>query len=252
MFFFISKIVTWCFMPLSQVILLGSGALLARTPKSKKTLGIACVSLLIWYTNPLVANLVINAWEPNPIMLDHITQTYDYGVVLAGITYPDRPPYDRIQFSKGADRIVRAIELYKLGKLKKIIVSGGSGTLSFQGNPESIMIRNFAIDCGVHPDDILTEEKSQNTYQNAQNTSQMLAQNDNILLITSAFHMYRAKSCFEKTNASFDTFPTDYYGQPIRTNPLGWIAPTYDALEVWTKLTKEWLGIAAYKLAGYI
>ncbi len=56
---------------------------------------------------------------------------HDLGIVLTGATIPNRLPNDRIYFARGADRVTHTVQLYKLGLLKKILISGGN-RLSYQ------------------------------------------------------------------------------------------------------------------------
>ncbi len=72
------------------------------------------------------------------------------------------------------------------------------------------------------------------------------------LLITSAFHMKRSKGCFDQVGLATVTFPVDYYSSDIRVNFKELIQPTPQALINWHILVKEWVGLIAYRLAGYI
>ncbi|WP_158233294.1 YdcF family protein [Reichenbachiella sp. 5M10] len=195
---------------------------------------------------------MMNLWEPPPVTYTSIDQAYDWAIVLAGITEPNRPPYDRVQFNKGADRIVHAIQLYHLGKVKKILISGGSGTLTFEGVKESHALADFARMCGVDSSAIYIEDQSRNTHENASFSATLLPPNETSILFTSAFHMRRAKACFEKTGLYPDAFPTDYYGGQIRATPDALLIPSVYSLQLWSILIKEWMGLTAYRLAGYI
>ena len=212
------------------------------------------VFFLIFFTNPFFGKLAMNLWEPEPIEYAKIEKRYGWAIVLAGITEPNRPPYDRTHFNKGADRLTHAIDLYKKKKIRKILISGGSGVLSFEGKPESLMLKEFAITTGVRARDIVIDTTSRNTWENAKNARRILVQNGaqgEALVITSAFHMKRAAGCFEHLGVHIETFPTDYYGGPIRFTPDELIIPKLSALQKWTILIKEWVGILAYKVAGY-
>ncbi len=254
MFFILSKAVSWIVMPTSLIVLCMAGSLFFKKPWLKKGLFNLGVFFLFFFTNPLIAKLVMNAWEPEPIEYAQIEKRYRWAIVLAGITEPNRPPYDRAHFNKGADRLMHAIELYKKRKIRKILITGGSGVLSFEGKAESTMLREFALMAGVRASDVIIETESRNTWENAKNCRRILVEQgarDEALLITSAFHMKRAAACFDKLGVHIDTFPTDYYGGPLRLSPDELVIPKLNALQLWTILIKEWVGIAAYKVAGY-
>ena len=51
------------------------------------------------------------------------------------------------------DRILSAVELYKNNKVKKIIMSGDNSIKEYN---EPIVMKNYAVDLGVNPDDIIS------------------------------------------------------------------------------------------------
>lgn len=200
-----------------------------------------------------MATVAINTWEPSAIPYDQIQRTYAYGIVLSGITNPNRPPYDRVQFNKGADRIVHALDLYKHGIIEKILITGGSGTLTFDGNKEAHSLRDFALNQGITNSDILIEDNARNTRENALFSKELISNfSDSVILVTSAFHMYRAKKCFERINVPVVPFPTDHCGRELFYTPDDVLIPSLYGLKIWTILIKEWIGIMAYRAAGYI
>ncbi|MCV9385585.1 YdcF family protein [Reichenbachiella ulvae] len=252
MFFILSKLIHWLLSPLVWAILLLIASFVIRSNNTRKALRGLSLGILLFFTNPLIAKWMMNIWEVKSKEYQTIAEAYDYGIVLAGITEPNRPPFDRIHFNKGADRIVHAIELYKLGKLKKILIIGGSGVLTFEGKKESHALADFAILCGVPPQDVMIEDQSRNTHENAAFSSVLIPNNSQCLLFTSAFHMKRAEGCFHKTGLLVDTFPTDYYGGPIHFSPDDLFIPKIYSLQLWSILLKEWVGIVSYKIAGYL
>lgn len=253
MFFVLSKIIYWLIMPTSLIAWLVIASLLIKKDKYEKRLRWLGFALFLFFTNPIIATIAINAWEPNAIHYDEIEGSYAYGIVLSGITNPNRPPFDRIQFNKGADRIVHALDLYKQGRIKKILITGGSGTITFEGRKEAYALRDFLLSSGIPQTDILVEDKARNTRENALFSKELMASStESSILITSAFHMLRAKKCFEKVEIEVVPFPTDYYGRQLYYTPDDVLIPSLYGLKIWTILFKEWIGLAAYKVAGYI
>ncbi|RJE75271.1 hypothetical protein BGP76_19445 [Reichenbachiella sp. MSK19-1] len=252
MLFVLSKIVYWLIMPLSISMILLLSSWCVRNTKIKKRLFLLGIVSLLFFSNPLLSKWMINLWEPNPVLYTEITEHYDWAIVLAGITEPNRPPYDRVQFNKGADRIVHAIQLYKLGKVKKILISGGSGVVGYDGKKESHALAGFAQMCGVDSTAIFIEDQSRNTHENALYSTQQITTNETAILFTSAFHIRRAKGCFQKLGITADTFPTDYYGGEIHWTPDALFIPKTESIQTWSMLIKEWVGLGSYKLLGYI
>lgn len=253
MFFILSKIIYWLIMPVSLIAWLAIGSIVVKRKKYRQLLHTATVFMLLFFTNPLLSILILNSWEPEAVPYDELGDHYRYGVVLSGITNPDRPPFDRIQFNKGADRIVHAVDLYQKGIIDQIIITGGTAAITYDGRKESHALRDFVLSFGIPEADVLVEDEARNTRENALYTAQLLGHTEEkIILITSAFHMYRSKKCFEKVGLHVVPFATDHYGRPLRYTPEELIVPSLNALNIWTILAKEWIGIVAYKAAGYL
>lgn len=196
------------------------------------------------------------AWEPGATPFADIKRKYEYGIVLTGVTSPERVPKDRVYFNKGADRVTHAIHLYKIGLIKKIIVSGGNGRLIDIEKPEADEIRDAMLLMGVPVSDILVENLSRNTHESAVELKKMLEprsiNSSDCLLITSAFHMRRSIACFRKVNMEMDTFTTDFYTHKRVFTPDVLLIPRIEAMFIWQRLFKEWVGFVAYKIAGYV
>jgi len=243
-------------MPLTIImILIILGAIKFQKKWGKKLLWLG-IALLIFFTNPFTANRALLAWEPAYKEFDEV-QNHEIGIVLTGVTNLSKTAYDRTFFNKGADRITHALQLYRLGKIKKILITGGQGLNPVNPQSEAELLQRFLEMTGVPSKDILIEDQSKNTAQNAQFTRKFLEQkgidtSQDFLLITSAFHMYRAKGCFEKVGLQTKTFPTDYYSYDPKYDVPALFFPSADALTFWHKLVKEWIGITVYKLVGYI
>ena len=193
-------------------------------------------------------------WEPQPLDMPTLP-IYDVGIVFTGVTKGDKRPNDRVYFSKGADRITHTLQLYNQGKLKHILISGGSGFKKYPQTYAAERLKSFLLMAGV-PDSVITvEAEAVNTYENAVNSAKILNQdfkNQKYLLITSAFHMKRSKLCLEKQGVSFDTFPTDYYTGRSTPNFDSIFIPKAESIQRWQIISKEVVGILIYKLMGYI
>ena len=256
MFFYLSQFLSFLAMPLTIVlILIVGGAVFIRRKWGKKCLG-AGIGLLLFFTNPLLSNLALLAWEPRFKSFDEI-ETHEIGIVLTGVTNLSKTATDRTFFNKGADRITHALQLYRLGKIKKILITGGQGLNPVNPQSEAELLQRFLIMTGMPQSDILIEDQSKNTAQNAQFTKAFLKQkgistDQEFLLITSAFHMYRAEGCFDKVGLQTKTFPADYYAHDMKYDLPALIFPDADSLPYWHKLFKEWIGIAVYRIVGYI
>src|SRR5699024_6082081 len=117
------------------------------------------------FGNNFIINALFSQWEIPPTPFDAIEGQYDVGVVLTGITNMRIEPRDRVYFQKGADRILHAIELYKRGKIKKILITGGTGSLTHPDLLEADnLVRTLQL-FGVPEEDMIIENQSRNTYE---------------------------------------------------------------------------------------
>ncbi|MEX2592225.1 MAG: YdcF family protein, partial [Anditalea sp.] len=209
-----------------------------------------------FFSNQFMANYAMYLWEPDFKVIATLPE-YEVCIVLTGVTNLNKTAYDRTFFNKGADRATHALQLYKMGKIKKILITGGHGLNPTNPNTEAELLADFMVMGGVLEKDILLENQAVNTRQNAVFAKETLEKlgldlGQEYLLITSAFHMKRSKGCFDKVGLLTETFPVDYYASDPSLTFKNFIQPSPNALLNWHILFKEWLGLIAYKLAGYI
>ncbi|MFC3978446.1 YdcF family protein [Belliella kenyensis] len=214
------------------------------------------IVLLLFFSNQFISNWAMNQWEPDVKSFSSIP-TYEWGIVLTGVTNLNKEVNDRTFFNKGADRATHAIQLYKLGKIKRILITGGVGLNPQSPFAEAALLKNVMVIAGVPEEDIVLEGKAKNTRQNALFTKEILDQmqiptGQKHLLITSAFHMRRSKGCFDKVKINTDTFPVDYYGHSNKYDIPSLLYPDPYAIFKWQKLFNEWVGITMYKIVGYV
>jgi uncharacterized SAM-binding protein YcdF (DUF218 family) len=108
---------------------------------------------------------------------------------------------DAIVTVSGGDTTARtnhAIMLYKNDWAPLLIFSGAAQDKT--GPSNALAMRKIAVDAGVPANDILIEEDSANTHQNAENTNQLLSDYDvkSVILVTSAYHQRRASLEFHR------------------------------------------------------
>ncbi len=205
-------------------------------------------------SNGILIDEVMRAWEIGPIAMDAIpNETFEAAIVLGGGADPERMPQDRLYFHKGADRVIHALYLYKTGKVKKIIFTGGKGEVFEEPERNNQQIRDFYILCGVKESDIIMENIARNTYENAVFTARLIDKNKKHILITSAFHMRRAQACFKKAGLDTLPFSCDFNSSKEKDRfAIKGFIPSAEAMSGWEIILKEWVGLMAYKISGYI
>lgn len=256
MFFILSKTLNYLVMPFVVVCICFVLSVLVRNPLWRKRCFRTGFVLLFFFSNDFIANEMMMAWEPDTVAYKDIPKNYEWGIVLTGVTESEREPADRVYFSKGADRVTHTVQLYKLGLIKKILVTGGSGRLIQLHERESVQFRDAMLLMGVPEQDIVLEANSRNTHENAVEVKKIIdslhIKPSQCLLITSAFHMPRSIACFRKVGMDIDYFTTDFHSHPRQFTPDVWLVPRVEAFLIWHRLIREWVGIGAYKIAGYV
>src|SRR5688572_5164945 len=126
MFFVLSKTLNFLVLPLTLVFIFFILHLIVKKQPWKKRFFWTAFLLLIFFSNDFISNELMRAWEVDTKAFKEMRQ-HQVGIVLTGTTQSFIQPDDRIYFSKGADRVTHTIQLYKLGLIKKIIISGGQG-----------------------------------------------------------------------------------------------------------------------------
>lgn len=255
MFFVLSKTLNFLFLPLTMVFIsLLLSVVIKRQPWRKRFFWTG-FALLLLFSNDFISNELMKVWEIDAKPFKDM-RPYKVGIVLTGATQAFIQPDDRVYFQRGADRVTHTIQLYKLGLIKKILVSGGSGRLLKVDEPEAEKFKKVMVLSGIPASDILIENKTRNTHESAVAVKRMLDSLQlkpvDCLLITSAFHMRRSLACYNKAGLNVESFSTDFYGLPEKYFLASILLPSIQGFIIWEKLFKEWAGLFAYKLAGYI
>lgn len=103
---------------------------------------------------------------------------------------------------------------------------------------------------------IMIENQTRNTYESAVAVKGMLHdlgyKSSECLLITSAFHMRRSLACYRKVGLAPDSFTTDFYAHEGHYYLDAFLIPKIEALVIWHKLVREWVGFVAYWMVGYV
>ena len=136
-----------------------------------------------------------------------------------------------------ADRAWMAARLYRAGKAPRIFITGGDVTSS---------TLPFLRDLGVPDEAMQASPGARNTEEEAKALADSGVRS--VLLVTSAWHMPRARLLFERSGLAVTPCPTDfemsYFGEP----PLSWhdFVPNADALQHNSAALKELVALLGY------
>ena len=187
---------------------------------------------LIWVcAMPLTSRqLIWGLEERSAALTPAVLPRADAVVVLGGGLRPALPPRQGVEVAEGGDRLLRGVQLVRRGLAPLLVTSGGR--VSFTGKdpapPEAFWARDLAQELG--------------------------------LLVTSAFHMPRSLATFrQRSGLTVVPVACDYqlpgrahYGKPTAGNTLKSLLPEAEALYLSSLALKEHLGLAVYRLRGWI
>ena len=216
--------------------------------KSKK-ISLLGIIILIFFSLPIISNKLINYLEKDYVLQDASTiDKADAIVVLSGmlktIKVDDKLKYE---FDDGVDRILSGIDLFKNNKASLLILTKGQVPWSV-GIPEGEYLKDFAIKSGVPKENILLTDYVQNTDQEAKSVRKLFNSNEiKIILVTSAFHMPRAKKVFEASNIKVIPFAVDFMNFYKKPNVMDFIPSVY-SFGVTSLFVKEMIGRFYYNL----
>lgn len=128
------------------------------------------------------------------------------------------------------DRVIRGIELYKAGKVLKIMMTGDDGTVS--GDNEIGSMRQYAIDNGVPADDVLVDPHGYRTYESCYRESYVYGITSTIA-VSQSFHLPRIIYFCR-------SFGIETVGVAANRQPYGWGTVLSNVREVGARLKGWW------------
>lgn len=260
MFFYLSKIFAGFFFPYPLFLILCAFAALRLPPSRFRMLfRVGLFALYLVSINPVSGFLIGSLEEQYPAravesLAPPATEAADAIVVLAGMIDPlSAPPgADRPELLGSADRIFAGEDLLRAKAAPELVLSGGSGLLLQSGGSEALILQRWLARRGVP---LTVEAHSRNTAENAIETAKLARAKGwrKIVLVTSGFHMPRSVACFRKAAPELElvVFPVDFYRSRIFPGPEAFF-PAPSALSVSSMAVKEYIGLLAYRLRGYI
>ena len=204
---YIHKVLPIFFSPIFLILIL----VLYGAWKRHRGICFFAAGLLYALSTPIVSNAFFSYVEQ-----DHVRQSSQTVpnaqaiVVLSGMLVDVKSAEGITQEWGDPDRFFAGVELFKASKSKQLIFTGGLLPWSKSDQAEGDVLRRYAIEMGVPNDSIKVSGNAQNTFEEAKAIRAMLGPNENIILVTSAFHMPRAKLLFERAGFEVIPFAVDY------------------------------------------
>jgi uncharacterized SAM-binding protein YcdF (DUF218 family) len=247
MMFVLSKLLPLLVLPLGLALLLLGWGISRRRWMPVKT-----VLALLWVmATPLTAQglwrLMERPWEP---LRPSAMPTASAIVVLGGGRHPAPGPLRRTEWVD-ADRFFGGLDLFRAGKAPLLLFTGGAISLKEDGPTEGEEHRRQALALGFPPQALAVTPYVRNTAEEARAVAAQLPRGSRVLLVTSAFHMARARALFERQGFTVIPYPVDFQA---RGNWVGsvlldvryWL-PSAEGLADSSRALREVLGRLLYR-----
>jgi uncharacterized SAM-binding protein YcdF (DUF218 family) len=255
LFFVLSKTIGIMLLPANLLIGLGvAGALLLATrwaSLGRKCLIASIVLLAICGFSPF-GNWVLYPLEQRFAPWDAARGAPDGIVVLGGPIDPDLSAVHGVPvLGPGADRLIAAAALARRYPNARLLYTGGSANLISGDEREADYALQIFESLGIARNRLEMERRSRNTWENAEFSKAIAAPKtgERWLMVTSAYHMPRAVGVFRKAGFAVEPYPVDWR---LGGRDDLWTFRKFanDGLSIVDVGVREWIGLAAYRMAG--
>lgn len=212
----------------------------------------AALCALFVCSTPLVSYFALGSLEWSYPPQEHRPEDAQAIVILAGYVRPANEV--RRQPELGTDTLYRCLEgaeVYHQGQPCPVLVSGGRVE---DAQPLfAPLMRDFLVKLGVPASNILIEDRSQSTWENAVESRKLLAKRgiQKIVLVTDAAHLLRAERCFRNQGMEVAPWGCRYRATEFSLELRNFL-PSPKGGGGLLDATHEWLGLAWYRLRGRI
>ncbi len=204
---YLHKILPIFVLPIMLVIIV----ILIGLIRNKKKLIYIAIGLLYIISTPVFSNNFFKLVEGNEYMKPiSAIDSADAIVVLSGMLEINEVGDSTYIEWGDPDRFFGGLDLFKAGKANKLVFTGGKMPWDNVQKNEGEILKDYAIKTGIPQEDILITKDVANTANEAKAGKELIGPQKKIILVTSAFHMYRAKRLFEKQGFNVVPYKVDF------------------------------------------
>jgi uncharacterized SAM-binding protein YcdF (DUF218 family) len=175
-------------------------------------------------------------------------------VVLGGGMEPADATRPRAELAASTlFRCIHAAAIYRRGKACPIVACGGKIAPGSSTPPLAELMREFLRDQRVRDEDIIIEDQSRTTHENAVECRKRLQERGigKVILVTEATHMFRALRAFHRQGIPAVPSACHHEATAFDWDVRSFL-PSAAAVYVQRKTLHEWLGTAWYWAMGYL
>ena len=240
------------------LILMASGLLVAWFLRRKRSafvawpFVIAAGLILYFFSIPAVSNRLLYSLErQHRYPRDEVLSDLDLLVVLGAGYHPSGGLRECAEPSGLAyARVFGGVRAFKKSHARALAFCEGWGEQTAESGAE--VMKAYAIQLGVREDEIITEDSSKNTMDNAVQLRKLLPEQgrSRIGLVTSALHMPRSQRVFKRVfpQDMIVPVPVGYRFDHRKKNLLKNFTPSSRALQASTDALHEWIGMLWYAI----
>ncbi|MHC1770519.1 MAG: YdcF family protein [Flexilinea sp.] len=264
LFVYLSKFLPQLIYPASLVtVFLILALVFTKHKKWQKLFLIIALAVLLICGNQFPSALLIRSLETAYPPFDG-SKKAEVIVLLGGGTETKEYPRQIVEISGAGDRILYGAHLINEGYGKYLLTGGRYiDWLHDTGTSPASEMAEIAVDLGVPEEQIIIQDKSVNTREEAEADAEILRGMgvDEIILVSSATHMRRAVGLYEAQGLKVIPAPTDYSFSDEEWKTLttfSWsrfytyIIPQASNMNSLETALKEYIGIAVYKMRGWM
>jgi len=240
---YLHKILPTLVLPIMLVIIV----ILIGLIKNKKKLIYIAVGVLYIISTPIFSNNFFKLVEGTEYRKPISTiDSADAIVVLSGMLEINEVGDSTYVEWGDPDRFFGGIAIFKAGKAQKLIFTGGKMPWDKAKKTEGEVLKEYALSNGIPSENILLTNDVENTADEAVAVKELISPSRKIILVTSAYHMYRAKRLFEQQGFIVNPYRVDY--KTSRNNELVVMdfLPNAGSLEQTETGTREIIGRIFY------
>ncbi len=226
---YLHKILPTFVLPIMLVIIV----ILIGLIRNKKKLIYIAIGILYILSTPIFSNNFFKLVEGNeyrkPISA---IDSADAIVVLSGMLEINEEGDSTYIEWRDPDRFFGGIALFKAGKAPKLVFTGGKMPWDKAKKTEGEVLKEYAISNGIPSEKIFVTKDVENTTDEAVAVKELIGPSKRIILVTSAYHMYRAKRLFEKQGFEVIPYKVDYKSERNKEITLLDFLPSAENLKI--------------------
>ena len=220
--------------------------------RRQRWLAVLAILGLWTLATPFVSDRLMRAVEGHSVRLSASSMPQvDAIVVLSGMLTDSPGEAGTVTEWGDADRVFAGLELYAARRSASLIFTRGKLPWSLSQETEGDVLRRYALQSGVPASAIALTTEVTNTRQEAAAVRSVLKKpSAQVILVTSAFHMARARQVFEREGLRVHAFPVDFKASVRRTTFIDFL-PDARALRWADVAIREWIGQLYYRWASW-